>query len=847
MTKDEEAGAPREEAHVEGAGSEERDASAEHEGAPSAEIAEEGEPESDEPARDQAEDGPSDDESGEEVAEGEPADDAQSDEDAEAEPSDEAPGDERGEDPAEGESSDDDQADGDAGDEPSGEAPGDQPVEDVAQDEPAEEPTEDEPTKDKPSDEASRDQPAEDSAQDEPAEDQPAEDQPAEDEPAEGERPKDEAAGAEATEDEPEADQTDEPEETSELAATQVLPVTDPPSPAASTTAASTPAVAPPARPSTPERSSVLGTARTKQPQEPRPAEPAHPLDAFAGAEKPRRRTGRVLGAIAAVLVVVAGAYVAASWALADRVPRGVVVAGVDIGGQDADVAVATLTEELGSLSREPIVVTAGERSVTVDPTQSGLTFDADATVAGLTGFTLEPARLWQHLFGLGEQPPVTQVDRVLLGESVAAAATALFTEPVDGRVVFADGAPHATPAQDGVAVDEDAASELLATAWLTAPRPIELPTVAVAPAITQEETDRAMNQLAKPLASGPVGVVVEDQVAELPADVVTDAATIVADGATLRLELDGEMLVEEILKRTRDLLSDAEDAHFEFVDGKPEIIPGKAGTRLDPEHVATTVRNAALGSPRTANIVLSETDPEQTTKALEELGITELVSVFDTPVTNDAARTGNLVRGAELVTGVLVRPGEVFSLNETIGPITAENGYVNSTVVVNGVVQQGMGGGLSQMGTTMFNAAYFAGFEDVEHRPHSYWFSRYPEGREATIYEGVLDVKWRNTTPYGALLNSYVKGGRLYVEVWGTKHFEVETIKSPRSRVTPPTTRYNTQSGCTPQSAGNPGFEVTNTRILRLDGEEVERTSYTWRYNPQDAIVCGPEPKDDD
>lgn len=826
MTKDEEAGAPREEAHVEGDGSEERDASAEHEGAPSAEIAEEGEPESDEPARDQAEDGPSDDESGEEVAEGEPADDAQSDEDAEAEPSDEAPGDERGEDPAEGESSDDDQADGDAGDEPSGEAPGDQPVEDVAQDEPAEEPTEDEPTKDKPSDEASRDQPAEDSAQDEPAEDEPTED----------ERSQDEAAGAEATEDEPEADQPDEPEETPELAATQVLPVTDPPSPAT-----------PPARPSTPERSSVLGTARTKQPQEPRPAEPAHPLDAFAGAEKPRRRTGRVLGAIAAVLVVVAGAYVAASWALADRVPRGVVVAGVDIGGQDADVAVATLTEELGSLSREPIVVSAGERSVTVDPTQSGLTFDADATVAGLTGFTLEPARLWQHLFGLGEQPPVTQVDRVLLGESVAAAATALFTEPVDGRVVFADGAPHATPAQDGVAVDEDAASELLATAWLTAPRPIELPTVAVAPAITQEETDRAMNQLAKPLASGPVGVVVEDQVAELPADVVTDAATIVADGATLRLELDGEMLVEEILKRTRDLLSDAEDAHFEFVDGKPEIIPGKAGTRLDPEHVATTVRNAALGSPRTANIVLSETDPEQTTKALEELGITELVSVFDTPVTNDAARTGNLVRGAELVTGVLVRPGEVFSLNETIGPITAENGYVNSTVVVNGVVQQGMGGGLSQMGTTMFNAAYFAGFEDVEHRPHSYWFSRYPEGREATIYEGVLDVKWRNTTPYGALLNSYVKGGRLYVEVWGTKHFEVETIKSPRSRVTPPTTRYNTQSGCTPQSAGNPGFEVTNTRILRLDGEEVERTSYTWRYNPQDAIVCGPEPKDDD
>ena len=553
------------------------------------------------------------------------------------------------------------------------------------------------------------------------------------------------------------------------------------------------------------------------------------------------------MGTIAAVIIVVAAAYVGASWALADRVPRGVTVAGVEIGGQHADKAVATLSEQLRSVSSESIVVTAGERSVTLDPAQSGLSFDPDATVAGLTGFTLEPARLWQHLFGLGEQPPVTRIDVATLDESVAAVATALFTEPVDGRIVFADGAPHASPAQEGIAVDEPAASDLLARTWLTAPRPVALPTVAVSPTITQEETDRALARLAKPLTSGPIGVVVEDQVAELPADVVSETASIHAEGSQLVLELDGERLVEEILKRTRDLLSDAEDARFEFVDGEPQIVAGTAGTWLDPEHVATAVRNAALGSPRTATVTLSEVDPEQTTKALEELGITELVSVFDTTLTNDAQRTGNLIRGAELVTGVLVRPGEVFSLNETIGPITAENGYRNSTVVVNGVIQEGMGGGLSQMGTTMFNAAYFAGFEDVEHRPHSYWFSRYPEGREATIYEGVLDVKWRNTTPYGALLHSYVSGGRLYVEVWGTKHFDVETSKSGRSRITQPTTRYNTQSGCISQPAGNPGFEVTNTRVLLLDGEEVERTSYTWRYNPQDGIVCGPPPSDDD
>jgi len=575
--------------------------------------------------------------------------------------------------------------------------------------------------------------------------------------------------------------------------------------------------------------------------------EQGHPLDAFAGSERPKRRWGRVLGGVVAVLIVVAAGYVGASWALADTVPRGVTVAGVDIGGQASDVAVATLSEELRTVTAEPIVVTAGEGSVSIDPAVAGLSLDPDATVAGLTGFTLEPARLWQHLFGLGEQPAVTRVDRPALEASVATAAVGLKSEPVDGRIVFADGAAHATAAEEGIAVDEPAAVEVLERTWLTAERPIALPTTAVEPDITQEETDRALEQLARPLASGPVGVVVEGQVAELPAEVVTTNATLYPENSQLELRLDGEALVAEILKRTTDLLSDAEDARFDFVDGKPEIIAGTAGSTLDPEHVAQAVRNAALGSPRTANIVLTPVDPEQTTKALEKLGITELVSSFDTPLTNETIRTRNLARGAELVTGVLVEPGETFSLNDTIGPITKENGYFDAGVVVNGVIQQGIGGGLSQMGTTMFNAAYFAGFEDVEHRPHTYWFSRYPEGREATIYEGSLDVVWKNTTPYGALLSSYVRDGRFYVEVWGTKHFEVQTAKSARSHITAPTTRYSQAAGCIPQSAGNSGFEVTNTRTLLLDGEEVEKTSFTWRYNPQDAIVCGPPPSDKD
>src|SRR5690606_16856973 len=189
----------------------------------------------------------------------------------------------------------------------------------------------------------------------------------------------------------------------------------------------------------------------------------------------------------------------------------------------------------------------------------------------------------------------------------------------------------------------------------------------------------------------------------------------------------------------------------------------------------------------------------------------------FSTGSLGTADRVHNLTLGASKVNGTLLRPGEVFSLNDTLAPITREGGYRGASVVVNGVLQQGVGGGLSQMGTTVYNAGFFAGLEDVEHRPHSYYFSRYPEGREATIYGDVLDVKIGNNTPYGVLFQSWVSGGRLHVAIWSTKYWTVEHWTSGRSNVVPPKTIYNTSPGCISQGSGSPGFSVTVGRRLLL------------------------------
>ncbi|MBB2923872.1 VanW family protein [Cellulomonas cellasea] len=566
------------------------------------------------------------------------------------------------------------------------------------------------------------------------------------------------------------------------------------------------------------------------------------PIDEFDEYE-PRRRWPKVLLVVGVVVLLLGAAYVGAAYALADRVPRGATVAGVQIGGMPAEQARTELERALADTASSPVTVTAGEVVATVDPATAGLAFDAAATVDQLTGLDLSPQRLWQHLVGVDEHAPVTDVDAAALDAAVDDLTGTLTLAPVDGGVVFADGQAHATDAADGWELEADHAAEALQTRWLTDEQPLELRTTPVAPDITQEETDAALTSVAQRVVSGPVTLEVGGQRVELPADVLAGAASMVPVASDLELQLDGAKLSEAVLARTTDLLSESADARFEFQGGAPVIVPGKPGTTLDPAALGQAVATAATGDQRTAAVELVETDPAESTAKLEALGIKEIVSEFSTPLTSEPRRTANIANGARNITGTLVEPGETFSLTEALGPITAANGFQTAGVIVNGEHVDGMGGGLSQISTTTFNAAHFAGFEDVEHRPHSEWFARYPEGREATIYTGTLDMRWKNNTPYGALVQGYVEGGKVHVRIWGTKYWTVESTTSGRSGVVSPTTTYSQSPTCEPQSAGNPGFTVTTTRKLFLEGQLKDTESFTWKYKPQNRVICGAAP----
>src|SRR5450759_5041219 len=173
------------------------------------------------------------------------------------------------------------------------------------------------------------------------------------------------------------------------------------------------------------------------------------PLDVFEVEGRPAHR-GRAAWILVTTILVLAAGYVGAQWALADRVPPGTTVAGVDIGGMSSAKAVTALRAGLVDIETRGIPITAGDQSTTLLPDQAGLSVDVPATFKELTGFGLEPSRLLAQLTGGGRHDPVTVVDEQAFATAMTSLTDSLAVDPVDGSLVFVDGKPQPTPAVNG-------------------------------------------------------------------------------------------------------------------------------------------------------------------------------------------------------------------------------------------------------------------------------------------------------------------------------------------------------------------------------------------------------------
>ena len=185
-------------------------------------------------------------------------------------------------------------------------------------------------------------------------------------------------------------------------------------------------------------------------------------------------------------------------------------------------------------------------------------------------------------------------------------------------------------------------------------------------------------------------------------------------------------------------------------------------------------------------------------------------------------------------------------------GEGTVEKGYVWAGQIVNGQLEDAIGGGVSQLATTIYNAAFFGGLEIITHTPHQFYISRYPEGREATVSWGGPELIVRNDWPAAVLMKLSAGSAGVTVDFYSTglgREVTTETLSRAAGRAPkiveeknpdlPPGTRTVLQS------AGASGFTITYSRTVTIRGKTKRDETFTWRYSPQDAFVeVGPPKK---
>ena len=226
-------------------------------------------------------------------------------------------------------------------------------------------------------------------------------------------------------------------------------------------------------------------------------------------------------------------------------------------------------------------------------------------------------------------------------------------------------------------------------------------------------------------------------------------------------------------------------NANLVFDEGKASTFrPAVEGIRLDIDKSASTIIGSLKNNGSEVELTVNKIPPTITLEKINDLGIETLIARGESNFAGSSqARTHNLRLGASRYNGLIVKPGEEFSFNDALGEVDETGGYLAELVIKGGALIPEYGGGLCQVSTTMFRAAINAGLPILERRPHSFPVKYYnPQGFDATIYPGVVDLKFRNDTPAHLLIQTKISGTKLIFEIYGSNDGRIVTLDGPHT-----------------------------------------------------------------
>ncbi len=528
------------------------------------------------------------------------------------------------------------------------------------------------------------------------------------------------------------------------------------------------------------------------------PASTAATLTDFVRVETTAIRAGTVPGRsarllarwvlVSLVLLAVLAALIGLAFAGSTaRIADGVAIAGVEVGGLTPKEARTLLERRFDRVARVPVVFTAGGERYPIKATTLGVEADWAAAIATASreGEGFGPVRGFRRLqarfFGAEISPPV-QAYGAALDFKLAELVRTIDQQHVEAKLVRRGLSIEVIPGQAGRRLDQEVAGGRIvrALARLERGQPVALPVRIDPIEVTAADLAPAARQ-ARIALSAPVRLQYEGTRWKLPRWRIAELLSLPVAGET-QVAIAGSGAENWFDKLRKSVERAPVDAGFAVKPGSIDVIPDKPGFGIDVPATAKALLAAATSSTgRTAELAVRTTPAERTTADAKAMGITGVVGSYYTTYGGIPSRLHNVALVAQLIDGALIGPGETFSFNGTTGERTAEKGFQEAPVIINGELQTGLGGGICQVSTTVFNAAYEAGLQIDERTNHALYISHYPLGRDATVNYPDLDLTFTNDTDKWLLLRTFVGTGSLTVNLYGTpQNRRVETTEQP-------------------------------------------------------------------
>lgn len=509
--------------------------------------------------------------------------------------------------------------------------------------------------------------------------------------------------------------------------------------------------------------------------------------------------------------------------------------------------AVRQLQSNFEIRSQQKLSFESTQGSFTIDLTTSSATLDYSAL--DTTFQNQRDVSFWRHLKKEVIYPKIA----LSLDRELSNIASTVNKSPQDAQLIFDESTGSArvqiTQAQDGLALDKEKTEDMIRNFLLTGKYESQLPLQVVAPKISTNQMLKAKDVLDKS-SSDPIKLSLNEK-------------NWTIDTKQLLMLLDLTSGKGELLSRDKTLVylgniaseidQEVQEGLFEFNPQTKRVTafrPSHEGRKLNTDKTYEFIVDA-LNNEQARNIALPVEiiKPKIETSDVNSLGIKELlgrgISNFAGSIPN---RIYNIGLTAAKINGILVPPGQNFSFNQTVGDITAATGFKQAYVIKEGRTVLDDGGGVCQDSTTLFRAVLNAGLPVIKRTAHAYRVGYYeqgfPPGLDATVFYPSVDFQFKNDTPAHILIQAYIAGTTLYVDLYGTPDGRTTTLTKPIvTNQTPPPPDLRQDDPTLPKGTVKQvdwsawGASVAFKRTVTKGGETL--TDETWKsnYKPWQAI----------